>query len=87
MRHNYTYTRFFKTEDEFSQFQQILRSRQRLAASHFNEWVLCRLIGPLRQKISDLAVLQTVEQPSVAKSLSIILILKLTTKPRMKMDG
>ena len=60
------------------------RLGQRLASGHLDKWVFGGLIRPLCQKISDLAVIQTVEQPSAAKSLSIILILKLAPKPWMK---
>jgi len=49
---------------------------------HLDKRVFCRLVRPPGQKISDLAVIQTVKQPSVAKSLAIILELKLSSKPR-----
>ena len=73
--------------DDLRQFQQISRTGQSLAVSHLDEWIFRGLVRPFRQKISDLAVFRTVEQPSVAKSLSIILILKLSPKPRMKGMG
>ena len=73
--------------DDLRQFQQISGTGQSLAASHLDEWIFRGLICPFRQKISDLAVFRTVEQPSVAKSLSVIFILKLPPKPRMKGMG
>lgn len=81
------YTHSFQSRDDPGQFQQILWPGQCLAVREFNKGLSSSLVCPLRQKISGLAIIQTVEQPSVAKPLSVILILKLSPKPRMKWMG
>lgn len=81
------YTLLLHALDDLRQLQQISRTGQGLAASHLDERVFRGLVCPFRQKVSDLAVLRTVEQPSMAKSLSVILILKLSPKPRVEGMG